>query len=506
MPPWTGSFEELVRGALTMDADLEELWKIENAQRKKKRSQGNEDSTKSGDAKRNKATPTTSTIPTMPKTSTTPTMKVIAKQVSSEARDVVERGEFTFDSRPYSQHMQQSEKASGTSSHHDDIAAGPAWRSAIPQPTPLLWEAIHARFHIRNDSVTDTALATKSTSDRLHHNPTVGTVVFLRDAPGTAVPEKFKDKAITITEIHPDRFNFVHEGIKHVWYLDYTQAVSVKNLSIEPSLSMWLSSCEEGEEIKCGHCTKQGRFCNWSAPCGIHHKQEGSAMKFEDEHSRKRDKGICNVKTRQGKICTNVKGECPSHAPDPIRCHSMIDNNHEERCWNFKSEEEGHLPEYCYYHQDFPNLSVNAREYGLTGKVCSEEDFLSRYYPDSGDKKKLPMDSSTLFKKYVALMSDQKELWWVDYHPDVSTEFKTQAQKIVNQLFPVPMMRGDAKTRAARINHSLSDKGSRLRVQTNGDNGDNGDKFMIYISSLNSGGVDGEGVSVAPTVAYVTRM
>ena len=97
-------------------------------------------------------------------------------------------------------------------------------------------------------------------------------------------------------------------------------------------------------------------------------------------------------------------------------------------------------------------------------------------------------------------MSDQKELWWADYNPEVSTEFKTQAKKIVNQLFPVPMMRGmrgDAKTHAARINHTLSDQGSRLRVQTNGDNGD---KFIIYISSLNS---DGEGVSV---VSCVKRM
>eukprot|EP00975_Prorocentrum_lima_P052635 11031393-Prorocentrum_lima.AAC.1 len=67
-------------------------------------------------------------------------------------------------------------------------------------------------------------------------------------------------------------------------------------------------------------------------------------MQLEDELSRKRDRGICNVKTRQGKICTNIKGECPSHAPESIRCHSMIDKNHEERCWNFKSEEEGHSP------------------------------------------------------------------------------------------------------------------------------------------------------------------
>ena len=160
----------------------------------------------------------------------------------------------------------------------------------------------------------------------------------------------------------------------------------------------------------------------------------------------------------------------------------MIDDNHELRCWNFKSKEEEHSSEYCFYHQDFPNLSVNAREYGLTNKVCSVEDFLSHYYPDSGDRTELPMDG---FKKYVALMSEQKELWWAEYNTEVGAEFKAHAKKIVNQLLPVT---GTAKTHAAHINHTLSDQGSRRRVQTNGD------KFMVYMSSLNSGG---EGVSVA---------
>jgi hypothetical protein len=470
---------------LTLDADREK-WKELMKASKKKRARNIQDNDASNDNKRNKSVPS---------------IKDLAKQVSQEARDAVERGEFTFDSRPYSQYMRQSAKAAATSLQLSDMAAGPAenseehkpmpaWHLAIPQPLPTLWEAIHSRFHhIRNDP---TAPAGKDT-DALQ----VGDVVVLRDAPDQAVPEKFKDRAVTITEVHPDRFKFVHEGVKKAWYLDYTQAVPTRGACVEPDLLQWLSSA--AEEIKCGHRTIEGRFCNWSAPCRIHHKRERTAMEIEDELSRKRDRGICNVKTRQGKICTNAN-ECPSHAPDLRRCTSMIDDNHDLHCWNFKSKEEEHSPEYCVYHQDFPNLSVNAREYGLTGKVCSVEDFLSHYYPDSGDKNKLPMDSSTLFKKYVALMSDQKELWWADYNPYVSTEFKTQAKKIVNELFP---MRGDAKTHAARSNHTLSDQGSRLRVQTNGDSGGNGDKFMVYMSSLSSGG---EGVSVASTVAYVMRM
>ena len=138
----------------------------------------------------------------------------------------------------------------------------------------------------------------------------------------------------------------------------------------------------------------------------------------------------------------------------------MLENDLTLRCWCHKQQESEH----CNNHSEFPNLSVNAKEYGddchLCSMACSLHDFLERFYPDV-DKGQCPnvLDD---FLAYVKRMSRHDDLWQIHYNTTCDPGIAKQVKKIVGMLLPI---RGDATAQAARVNHTLSDKGSQLRVE-----------------------------------------
>ena len=183
-------------------------------------------------------------------------------------------------------------------------------------------------------------------------------------------------------------------------------------------------------------------------------------MANEDELSRQREKGICGMLSRgKGRVCLNARGTCDVHAPDELRCTSMLEDNIGLRCWSYKRP----LSDYCIYHQDFANLSVNAKRYAddchRRSKPCSLDEFLERFYP-AANTQSFPRRAD--FLAYLKRMSGHDDLWLVVYNPSCGPTELASAKKIIGMFFPV---RGGAETRRASVNHDLSDQGSSLRVE-----------------------------------------
>ena len=306
----------------------------------------------------------------------------------------------------------------------------------------------------------------------------IGTVVILKDAHGNSVPADFRGIAVTITAVVPERkeIEFVSDGERKSWHMDAFDPVRAKPLAVDPAFVKWQKSA--GPEQKCGHITKTGRFCCWPAPCGSHHKREGEAMAAEDDWSRKADKGICDIKDRNGRICTNAKGGCCVHAPDEKRCTSMLEDNIGLRCWGYKQKES----DYCGKHHEFPNLSVNANQYGgdchRCFKACSLDEFIERFYP-AVDKAVCPYVLDE-FLAYVKRLSGHSDLWEVRY-TKCGPETMARAKEIVGMLLPV---RGNAVAHAAHVNHTLSDRMSALRVNATGADFVIGDDSGVKVARL----------------------
>ena len=288
----------------------------------------------------------------------------------------------------------------------------------------------------------------------------IGAVVALRDAHGCSVPEDMRDAVVTITAVDPERneIQFVVFGQKKSWYMDAVEPIPARPLEIPPALQDWVQSA--GPNPKCGHLTREGRFCSWDAPCSLHHQREAAAIANEDELSRQRERGICGVPSRdKGRVCLNTKGECGVHAPDERRCASMLEDNTELRCWSYKQP----LSDYCIYHQDFANLSVNGKEYAddchRRSKPCCLDEFIERYYP-TANAQSFPRRAD--FLAYLKRLSGHDNLWLVVYNPDAGQKGLASAKKIIGMFFPV---RGCAEARRASTNHDLSDQGSTLRIE-----------------------------------------
>ena len=208
----------------------------------------------------------------------------------------------------------------------------------------------------------------------------------LHEVNGRTVPDILKDVAVTVTEINhaQNEIQFVVDGRSETWPFEGVKKISPRPLTIGPELKRWLErSCPEP---LCGHITKDNGYCSWPAPCRLHQKRERCVMQREDELSKQADKGICGITQRNGRICMNVRGECKVHAPKELRCTSMLDCDTTLRCWLHKEENS----DYCISHAEFPNLSINAKEYGIEcynrSQPCSLKAFLERYYPSANAK------------------------------------------------------------------------------------------------------------------------
>ena len=180
-------------------------------------------------------------------------------------------------------------------------------------------------------------------------------------------------------------------------------------------------------------------------------------MQREDELSKQAEKGICGVEGRTGRICTNVKGECKMHAPDELRCASMLDRDAKLRCWLHKQENS----DYCSSHANFPNLSTNAKEYGIDCynryQPCSLNAFLERYYQNA-DVELFPFLDR--FSAYVKSLSGHHDLWQLEYRTS-NPELVSRAGRVVDLL----ISRKDNALDAAHVNSLLSGLGIPLTVE-----------------------------------------
>ena len=144
----------------------------------------------------------------------------------------------------------------------------------------------------------------------------------------------------------------------------------------------------------------------------------------------------------------NVKTECMMHAPEELRCNSMLERDPTLRCWLHKRENS----DYCGNHADFPNLSINAKEYGIDcynrSQPCSLNAFMERYYQNA-DVKLFPFIDR--FSAYVKGLSGHHDLWQLAYRTNIP-ELVSLASRVVGLL----MSRKDAAIDAAHVNSLLS--------------------------------------------------
>lgn len=281
-------------------------------------------------------------------------------------------------------------------------------------------------------------------------------VVVLRDVHGKSVPVELKDVAITLTAVYPERntAEFIASGKCHTWYLDGIDYVKPRVHEIDPTLKDWHAT-NVGREIKCGHPTRAGGFCNWSSDCRLHPTHEENALELEDRLSYTFERGICGVQFRNGGICVKPRAQCSTHAPEEKRCNSMIEDDCESRCWNFRQKDS----EYCHCHTDFPNLSVNAKLYGNQvheqfKRVCDLAEFLKMFYPNASPSlfPKKPED----FLKYLEQMSGHQDLCQASYLTTKNTNLLVELKKTIDMLL---FAHGNADWHAAHVSHTLSDRG-----------------------------------------------
>ena len=104
----------------------------------------------------------------------------------------------------------------------------------------------------------------------------------------------------------------------------------------------------------CGRLTRKGKPCRYEAgSCPVHRHCEALDMAREDKLSRLADRGVCGAPN-----CDRVRGECPFHPAEDMRCASCMDNNPARRCSIRK--ESG---EFCEWHARFPNFGRVLKDY-----------------------------------------------------------------------------------------------------------------------------------------------
>ena len=114
------------------------------------------------------------------------------------------------------------------------------------------------------------------------------------------------------------------------------------------------------EPVKCGRPCGNNKTCRWSADsCPHHGKCEGKDMQREDHLSRLMQKGVCGVVNDKGKTCDRVRGECPYHAPDELRCVYCLDAEPDRRC----SVRKENGSDYCGNHAASPNFGRILKDY-----------------------------------------------------------------------------------------------------------------------------------------------
>ena len=138
----------------------------------------------------------------------------------------------------------------------------------------------------------------------------------------------------------------------------------------------------------------------------------------------------------------------------------MIERDPERRCWNYRQE----ASDYCRYHHEFPNVSVNAKAYGEDccrdpKKVCERAEFLMKYYPIA-DPDRFSISTGD-FLGYIRRQSGRDDLCQVVYKITRNSTPFADVEKIIGMLLPV---HGNATACAAHVNHTLSDRGSQCRV------------------------------------------
>ena len=221
---------------------------------------------------------------------------------------------------------------------HKNTAGETKWHLKISPPVPGLWNTIHARF--AKAEVTPAAEARCETADtECSRRPT--------------------------------------------------------QLEVEPSLSVLLESvCANGATV-CGRPKRSGSPCRWSAAdreCPHHNPPqfESRAMHDEDFRSHLVERGVCGVVMSNGRSCENVRGECRFHATDDARrCESSIEKDPTVRCKRPRQEGSS----FCPYHQGYPNLSKNLKDYvdevGVPALRSNFKEvlgsFCKRFYPSRAD-------------------------------------------------------------------------------------------------------------------------
>ena len=113
-------------------------------------------------------------------------------------------------------------------------------------------------------------------------------------------------------------------------------------------------SCEQVKD----HCTVHTEA--W------HATRELASMWSEDPR--------CGVTPRRcGNPCEHIRGNCPYHAVESVRCTSVLEDDPCARCWNHRWDGS----DFCENHQDRPNLWLALKEFfrERESKPITEEDF-----------------------------------------------------------------------------------------------------------------------------------
>ena len=126
----------------------------------------------------------------------------------------------------------------------------------------------------------------------------------------------------------------------------------------------------------------------------------------------------------------------------------MLDRDTTLRCWLHKEDNS----DYCSSHANFPNLSINAKEYGIgcynRSQPCSLNAFLERYYPGA-DVKLFPFLDR--FSAHVKGLSGHHHLWQLEYRTNIP-ELVSRSDRVVNLL----MSHKNNPLDAAQVNSLLS--------------------------------------------------
>ena len=113
-------------------------------------------------------------------------------------------------------------------------------------------------------------------------------------------------------------------------------------------------------------------------------------MHAEDLRSHLAERGVCGAIMANGRPCENVRNQCSYHATDDARrCESSLDKDPTVRCKRPKQAGSS----FCPYHQGYPNLSKNLKDYvdevGVPALRSNFKEvlgsFCKRFYPSRAD-------------------------------------------------------------------------------------------------------------------------